>query len=216
MNDEDSPRTDVLDDDGAPHAARRRVPPPTITDDKEREPSPPLQAPTPGERIRRKEIMNHTSILAASAVLLLATAPTLAQTTRVEPTATSNRPINLEAPSGSPAAAPRQLSTPTAFREMRAGDLIGESIYNTGGESLGKIEDIVVNRNDNTVAALVGMGGFLGINERQVAVLLSDLEMQGGNIVVKTLTRTDFQRKPAYQTNDWARYARDRLIGAAR
>jgi len=159
--------------------------------------------------------MNRTSILGAGAALLLVTAPTLAQTTQVEPTATSNRPINLDAPSGSPTVLPKQPSTPSAFGEMRAGDLIGESIYNTGGESLGAIEDIVVNRDGNAVAALVGMGGFLGIGEKQVAVLLSDLEMQGDNIVVKTLTRTDFQQKPAYQANDWARHDRNSLIGSA-
>lgn len=157
--------------------------------------------------------MNRLSILGAGAALFLAAAPALAQTTQVEPTATSNRPINLDAPSGSPAAAPREPSTPSAFGDMRAGDLIGESIYNTGGESLGEIEDVVVNRNDNAVAALVEMGGFLGVGEKQVAVLLSDLEMQGDNIVVKTLTRTDFQQKPAYQTNEWAKHDRDRLIG---
>jgi sporulation protein YlmC with PRC-barrel domain len=160
--------------------------------------------------------MNCTSMLGAGAALLLATGPTLAQTAQVEPTATSNRPIKLEAPSGSPAEAHRQSSTPSVFREMRADDLIGESIYNTGGENMGDIEDIVVNRGDNAIAALVGMGGFLGAGEKRVAVLLSDLEIEGGNIIVKTLTRTDFQQEPAYQTNDWARYARDRLIGAAR
>ena len=160
--------------------------------------------------------MNRTSALGAGAALLLVTAPTLAQTTQVEPTATSNRPINLEAPSGSPVMAPGQLSTRSAFREMRAGDLIGESVYNTGGENMGEIEDIVVNRGDNAIAALIGMGGFLGIGEKQVAVLLSDLEMRDGNIIVTNLTRTDFQRQPAYQMKDWARHAPDRLIGAAR
>jgi hypothetical protein len=147
------------------------------------------------------------------AALFLAAAPALAQTTQIEPTATSNRPIILGPPSGSPAMDPRQSKAPTAFGEMRASQLIGKSIYNTGGESMGEIEDIVLNRSNNAAAALVGMGGYFGMGERQVAVLLSDLEMQGGNIVVKTLTRTDFQRKPAYQANDWARHDRDRLIG---
>jgi hypothetical protein len=219
MNDDDLPRTDVLDDDGAPQDARRHVPPRTITDGKEREPFAPAEPPDAddGKRIRRTGIMNRTSILGAGAAMLLATAPTLAQTTQVAPTATSNRPIALTPSFGSPAAVPMQSSTPSAFREMRPGELIGESIYNTGGESLGKIEDIVVNRNDKTVAALVGMGGFLGlgVGDKPVAVLLSDLEMQGGNIVVKALTRTDFQQRAAYQTNDWARYDRGRLIGDA-
>jgi sporulation protein YlmC with PRC-barrel domain len=154
-------------------------------------------------------------IFGAGAAIFLATLPTLAQTTRVEPTATSKRSIKLEAPSGSPAVPLGQPSTPSAFREMRAGDLIGERVYNTGGESMGQIEDIVVNRGNNAIAALVGMGGFLGVGEKQVAVLLSDLEMQGDSIVVKDLTRTDFQRRLAYQANDWARHDRNRLIDGA-
>ena len=160
--------------------------------------------------------MNRASFLGAGAALLLATAPAFAQTMQTEPTATSNRPIAVEAPSASsPAVDPRHLKMPSAFAEMRASQLIGKSIYNTGGESLGEIEDIVVNRNDNAVAALVGMGGFLGTGESQVAVLLSEVEMRGDDIVVRNLTRTDFQRKPAYQSNDWARHDRDRLIGGA-
>lgn len=154
-------------------------------------------------------------IFGAGVTLFLATLPTLAQTTRLEPTATSKRPIKLEAPSGSPAVPLGQPSTPSAFREMRAGDLIGESVYNTGGESMGQIEDIVVNRGNNAIAALVGMGGFLGVGEKQVAVLLSDLEMQGDSIVVKDLTRTDFQWRLAYQANDWVTYDRSRLIDGA-
>jgi sporulation protein YlmC with PRC-barrel domain len=104
---------------------------------------------------------------------------------------------------------------PGALDGVRAGDLIGKSVYNIGGESVGGIEDIVVRREDNEVAALIGMGGFLGLDDKQVAVLLNDLEIQGGNIVVKNLTRTDFQQRSAYQKNGWTRYDPDRLIGSA-
>jgi hypothetical protein len=158
--------------------------------------------------------MNRTSMLGAGAGLFLSAVPALAQTNQVEPIATSNRPIRVDAPAGSPATGLRQSKIPSAFDGMRAGDLIGESIYNTGGESLGEIEDIVVRREDNEVAALVGMGRFLGVDAKQVPVLLRDLEMQGGNIVVKNLIRADFQRNPAYQPNVWARHDRDRLIGS--
>src|ERR1043165_5799446 len=111
--------------------------------------------------------MNRSSIFGAGAALLLTTVPALAQTTQAEPTATSNRPITLDGPSGSPTADLGRSKVARPFGGMRAGELIGESIYNTGGESLGEIEDIVVNRGDNAVAALVGMGGFLGIGEKQ-------------------------------------------------
>lgn len=158
--------------------------------------------------------MNCAGILGAAAVLVLATAPTFAQTMRVEPTATSNRPIRLEALPGAPGIGPGPSKIPDAFDGMRAGDLIGKSIYNTGGENLGEIEDIVVNREDNTVAALVGMGRFLGVDGKQVPVLLSDLEMQGGKMVPRILTRGGFQRNPVYAPNVWARHDPDRPIGS--
>jgi hypothetical protein len=48
MNDNHSPRTDVLDDDGAPHGATRknRTPPSNVIDSKERGTASPIQAPT--------------------------------------------------------------------------------------------------------------------------------------------------------------------------
>lgn len=44
--------------------------------------------------------MDRSSILGAGAALLLTTVPALAQTTQVERTATTNRPITLDGPSG--------------------------------------------------------------------------------------------------------------------
>jgi len=157
--------------------------------------------------------MNPTSTLGAVALLVMVAAPAFAQPLPVEPTATSNRPIRLEAPAGSPA--PARSKAPSAFDGMRAGNLIGETVYNTGGESLGEIEDIVIRREDNEIAALVGMGGFLGLEAKQVALLLGDLEMQGGRIVVTNLTRTDFQQRRVYQANGWVRHDPNRAISNA-
>jgi sporulation protein YlmC with PRC-barrel domain len=164
--------------------------------------------------------MNRTSILGAGAALLLTTIPALAQTiqsepsAQTEPTATSDRPIMPNAPSGSPSAVDVTKSkAPGAFDEMRANQLIGQSIYNAAGESMGEIDDILVNKNDKSSAALVGTGGFLGIGERQIAVPLSDLAMQNGRIVATKLQKADLQRMAAHEANDWVKYDGDRLIG---
>jgi sporulation protein YlmC with PRC-barrel domain len=156
--------------------------------------------------------MNRTNILSAAAALILVAVPALAQTRPVEPTATSDRPIRLEAPSGSSALAPGRSRAPGAFDGMMAGSLIGRSVYNTGGESLGEIDDIVVRREDNEIAALVGMGRFLGVDAKPMALLLKDLEIYGDRIVVRDLTRTDFQQASAYQKDGWARHDPDRAI----
>jgi hypothetical protein len=51
MNDNDSPRTDVLDDDGAPQRTARRQPalPTALTESSAQSPSP-MQGPVPNSR----------------------------------------------------------------------------------------------------------------------------------------------------------------------
>ncbi|MCK6453412.1 MAG: PRC-barrel domain-containing protein [Alphaproteobacteria bacterium] len=54
--------------------------------------------------------------------------------------------------------------------DMRASKLIGASVYDQSKERIGEVDDILIG-NGNTVQALIlGVGGFLGIGERNVAV----------------------------------------------
>lgn len=54
-----------------------------------------------------------------------------------------------------------------------ASKIIGSPVYDGTGDkanNLGKITDFIVNENGNIAAVIVGVGGFLGIGEKQVAV----------------------------------------------
>lgn len=54
-----------------------------------------------------------------------------------------------------------------------ATDLIGETVYNgTGDEAqnIGKVTDLVVNDDGSVQAIVVGVGGFLGIGQKEVAL----------------------------------------------
>lgn len=54
-----------------------------------------------------------------------------------------------------------------------ASKIIGSPVYDGAGtdaNNLGKISDIVVNENGQVAAVVIGVGGFLGIGEKQVAV----------------------------------------------
>lgn len=74
-----------------------------------------------------------------------------------------------------------------------ASNLIGENVYNgtsAEAENIGDVNDIVINP-DGTVAALViGVGGFLGIGEKNVAIEYDLVEIGMVNedevLVVKT------------------------------
>src|SRR5690349_11404208 len=69
-----------------------------------------------------------------------------------------------------PAGTVTSTQIPTEFRTMRTDQLVGKSVYNSAGERVGEIDEIVVNRNSRATAAVVGVGGFLGIGEKKVVV----------------------------------------------
>jgi sporulation protein YlmC with PRC-barrel domain len=52
----------------------------------------------------------------------------------------------------------------------RASKIVGLSVYNDNNESLGTINDVLVDRSGNTKAVVLGVGGFLGVGEHLVAV----------------------------------------------
>lgn len=52
----------------------------------------------------------------------------------------------------------------------RTSKLVGLSVYNDNNESLGSINDLLTDRNGDIKAVVLGVGGFLGVGERLVAV----------------------------------------------
>lgn len=52
-------------------------------------------------------------------------------------------------------------------RAIRANKVIGTSVKNAAGESIGKVEDVVLDKQSNNIMyAVVGFGGFLGMGEK--------------------------------------------------
>jgi len=52
----------------------------------------------------------------------------------------------------------------------RASKMVGLSVYNDSNESLGSINDLLTDKSGNIKAAVIGVGGFLGVGEHLVAV----------------------------------------------
>lgn len=59
-----------------------------------------------------------------------------------------------------------------------AESLIGRRVQNASGEDLGGVTDLLLDENGNVIGVLVGVGGFLGIGGKDVAVRFSDLEFK--------------------------------------
>jgi sporulation protein YlmC with PRC-barrel domain len=59
--------------------------------------------------------------------------------------------------------------------QVAASNYIGQDVYTTGEKSIGKINDLIMQKDGTVVAAVIGVGGFLGLGEKNVAVPLSKI-----------------------------------------
>ncbi|MFN3912690.1 PRC-barrel domain-containing protein [Hyphomonas sp.] len=90
---------------------------------------------------------------------------------------------------------------------IRASRTIGTSVYNTAGDKIGKVEDVVLDKTDNTVLfAVVGFGGFMGMGEKYHPVPWSSLnfsEERDGYVV--PFTEDQLKAAPANDIDELTR-----------
>ncbi len=89
-----------------------------------------------------------------------------------------------------------------------ADQLLGADVMNAAGDSIGEIEDLVVDTNNKVSKAIIGVGGFLGMGTKNVAVDLSELKPgtdQKG--FVTAMTKEELKTLPEYekQAGNWVR-----------
>src|ERR1700720_3113662 len=67
-------------------------------------------------------------------------------------------------------------STLSLQGNWRASKVVGLSVYNDNNESLGTINDLLMDKSGNIKAVVLGVGGFLGVGEHLVAVPLDKIK----------------------------------------
>lgn len=109
----------------------------------------------------------------------------------------------------------------TAAQEpILADELIGMSVYTTAGaepepiegtvdpaqqnwEEIGQITDLVMTLDGNVSAVIVGVGGFIGVGERDVALPLEEVNVYQSEdqdpVLVVTMTQQELEAAPAYE-----------------
>lgn len=141
-----------------------------------------------------------TTALAAFLTTTVLTTGTWAQegATKADPAAAANTSsqASSQGPAGYFSAAPEQVL---------ATSVLGKTVY-TGadeqGEAIGDVNDVVINANGGAEALVIGVGGFLGIGEKDVAVgfdRVSWSDKDGQRIIVVSATKEDLQAAPEFQ-----------------
>ncbi|MCK8780714.1 PRC-barrel domain-containing protein [Rhizobium sp. NTR19] len=174
------------------------------------------------------------STMAAAAVLMASTAiaPASAQTEPAAPAspaapmtpapatpAAPAAPADAAKPADSAATTSTETETDTAAasggyiteqaeNQISANDYIGKSVYTSDDKSIGNVTDLIMEEDGGIVAAVIGVGGFLGIGQKDVAVPMDKITMtrdaENNNEVRLTTTETaeSLQAAPEFKTLD--------------
>ena len=85
--------------------------------------------------------------------------------------------------------------------EWRGSKLIGANVYGPDDKSIGDINDVLIDKDGRVTAVVVGVGGFLGVGEKNVALPFQTLDVQrkndGSTIEKITVSYTKDQLKGA-------------------
>jgi sporulation protein YlmC with PRC-barrel domain len=78
--------------------------------------------------------------------------------------------------------------------EFRASKFVGLNVYGSNNEKIGDINEILIDRSGNAKAVVIGVGGFLGIGEKNVAVPFASLEWVNERPASHTASTSDTNR----------------------
>ena len=98
-----------------------------------------------------------------------------------------------------------QVSVSTIeLREVATGwsakkQILGEGVYNDAGDKVGEINDLIVTPNKALSYAIVGVGGFLGVGEHEIAVPVGKLKQEKGKIVLPGATKEALKAAPKFE-----------------
>jgi sporulation protein YlmC with PRC-barrel domain len=82
-------------------------------------------------------------------------------------------------------------------------DLFGKTVVNDKNEKIGKVDDLIISpsKDSNTPAAsfaIIGVGGFLGIGKRDVAVPMEQLKLQNRQLTLPGATKDALKALPPF------------------
>lgn len=130
----------------------------------------------------------------ASPVTIPATPPPTAQPPVVAPAAP---PANASGSQGTPA---------TVLDTQDYESLLGRSVRSAGGDELGRVIDVIIDKDGHPRAAIIDFGGFLGVGTRKIAVdwraLRFTVEAGKERRLSVALTRNQVRVSPEYKTGE--------------
>lgn len=81
----------------------------------------------------------------------------------------------------------------------RASKVIGSTVVNEAGDTVGKIDDIIVGPDVKAPFVVLSVGGFLGVGDKLVALPYEQMRTNGKKIVLPGATKDSLKSLPEFK-----------------
>ena len=81
----------------------------------------------------------------------------------------------------------------------RASKVIGSSVVNEAGDTVGKVDEIIVGPDGKAPFVVLSVGGFLGMGDKLIALPYEQIKTDGKKIVLPGATKDSLKALPEFK-----------------
>ena len=97
---------------------------------------------------------------------------------------------------------------------FRASKVIGSSVVNDAGDTVGRVDDVIIAEEGKAPFVVLAVGGFLGIGDKLFAVPWNALTLDADRkCFVLDATKESFERAPGFDKDHWPSMADQQWAG---
>jgi sporulation protein YlmC with PRC-barrel domain len=77
--------------------------------------------------------------------------------------------------------------------------ILGKAVHNSSNEKIGAVDDLIIAPDKAVSYAIVGVGGFLGIDRHDVAVPVGQFKLEGEKLMLPGATKEVLKALPRFE-----------------
>jgi len=81
----------------------------------------------------------------------------------------------------------------------RASKIVGSSVVNEAGDTVGKVDEIIIGPDGKAPFVVLSVGGFLGLGDRLIALPYEQMRTDGKKIVLPGATKDSLKALPEFK-----------------
>ena len=90
--------------------------------------------------------------------------------------------------------APMKIDLQSLTTGYRTSKVVGSAVVNNAGDTIGKIDDLIVSEDGKTPFAVLSVGGFLGVGDHLIAIPYASFKMGDGRVTLPGATKEELKQ----------------------